>query len=244
LKTWFLDPATRMNPNLKYAQAIKGENEGRGAGLIDTRHFIKLIDGIGLLRTSKHWKEQDQKGLRQWFSEFLNWMQTSNNGQHEKATLNNHGTWYDAQRLSIALFLDSTAVAKKIVDHAMNRLDYQMDEEGKFPKEMERTIALHYNVFNLEAFFLIASMAEKLNMDVWRQVSKSGKSLKKGFDFLFPYITEAKEWTGQQIKAYDVEEGYPLLMQAAHKYGCRTCEADVARLAGDKAPKLRVHLLY
>src|SRR2546425_910942 len=48
LRVWFLDKATRMNPNLNYSQAIKGQNDGRGAGLIDSRHFIKLTDAIGL----------------------------------------------------------------------------------------------------------------------------------------------------------------------------------------------------
>jgi hypothetical protein len=62
LKVWFLNPETKMNPNLNYAQAIKGENEGRGAGIIDSRHFIKLVDGIGLLEGSKSWKSEDQKG--------------------------------------------------------------------------------------------------------------------------------------------------------------------------------------
>jgi hypothetical protein len=70
LKVWFLDPETRMNPNLKYGQAIKGINEGRGAGLIDTRHWIKLIDGIGLIKNSKFWKKEDQKAMQQWFAEF------------------------------------------------------------------------------------------------------------------------------------------------------------------------------
>ena len=55
LRVWFLDTATRMNPNLNFAQAIKGVNTGRGAGLIDTRHYIKVIDAIGLLRDSKYW---------------------------------------------------------------------------------------------------------------------------------------------------------------------------------------------
>ena len=157
---------------------------------------------------------------------------------------NNHGTWYDAQRLSMALFIDSAALAKKIIANALNRLDYQMDEEGKFPKEMERTIALHYNVFDLEAFFLIASMAEKTGMDIWKQQTPSGKSLKKSFDFLYPYMTKNKEWTGQQIKPFEFEEAYPLLMMSEIKYNCKICRDEVKKLQGNEAEKLRDWLIY
>ncbi|HEU4471702.1 MAG TPA: alginate lyase family protein [Flavisolibacter sp.] len=243
LSVWFLDAETRMNPNLKYAQAIKGVNEGRGAGLIDSRHFIKLIDAIGLLNGSRHWKAKHQQGMKQWFASFLDWMQTSKNGISEMNASNNHGTWYDAQRLAMALFIDSTSLAKSIVQNALLRLDQQMDNEGKFPEEMERTIALHYNVFDLEAFFLIAKMAEKLDMNVWNHETKTGKSLKKGFLFLFPYITKQKDWIGQQIKPYEFEEGYPLLLTAAAKLNCTQCAASVRNLE-EEADRLRLWLLY
>lgn len=36
LKAWFVNPETLMNPNLEYAQAIKGRFTGRGIGIIDT----------------------------------------------------------------------------------------------------------------------------------------------------------------------------------------------------------------
>ncbi|MDB5196921.1 MAG: alginate lyase family protein [Flaviaesturariibacter sp.] len=244
LKTWFLNPATKMNPNLNYGQAIKGVNAGRGAGLIDVRHFVKVIDGIGFLKGARAWKETDQKGMQQWFSQFLTWMQTSEIGKDEMEAKNNHGTFYDALRLSIASFIDSTELAKRIVQNAMSRLDYQMDEEGKFPKEMERTIALHYNTFDLDAFFMIASMAEKLNIDFWHYRSPSGKSLQKGFNFLMPYLTKQKEWNGQQIKPFEFEEGYPILLSAAVKYDCRSCPDAVEKLAGSDAQTLRWKLLY
>src|SRR5829696_2367940 len=126
LEVWYLNPDTKMNPNLKFGQAIKGVNEGRGAGMIDVRHFMKVIDGIGLLQLSKSWTAKDQQGMKDWFAAFLNWMQTSPIGKDEMAAKNNHGTFYDALRLSIALFIDSTNLAKKIVANATRRLDSQM----------------------------------------------------------------------------------------------------------------------
>jgi hypothetical protein len=244
LRTWFLDPATRMNPNLNFAQAIKGVNTGRGAGLIDTRHYVKVIDAIGLLQDSKYWSAADQQGMVKWFGDFLDWMQTSPVGKDEMAALNNHGAWYDAQRLSMALFTGNKELAKKIVINAQDRLDKQMDNDGKFPKEMERTISLHYTAFVMNAFFTIAQMSEEAGINLWNYTSPSGKSLKKGFDALRPYLLQEKPWEGQQIKDFEYEDGYPLLMEAAARYQCRNCREGIKKTAGDKAERLRIHLLY
>ena len=244
LRVWFLDTATKMNPNLNFGQAIKGVNTGRGAGLIDTRHYIKVIDAIGLLQDSKYWTATDQKGMQKWFSDFLEWMQTSKNGKDEMKTENNHGAWYDAQRLSMALFTENKELAKKIVLNATDRLDKQMDKEGKFPKEMERTISLHYTTFVMEAFFLIADMADKTGIDLWSMQTPSGKSLKKGFEALRPYISKEKEWEGQQIKEFDYEEAYPLLMGAAIHFKCKNCKETIHTIAGEKTERLRINLLY
>ncbi|MET0464156.1 MAG: alginate lyase family protein [Chitinophagaceae bacterium] len=244
LRVWFLDTATKMNPHLNYGQAIKGVNTGRGSGLIDTRHFIKLIDGIGLLNGSSSWKPADQQGMKQWFSSFLEWMQTSKVGLNELNAPNNHGAWYDAQRLSIAMFVDSIDLGKRIVQNAQARLDKQMNDAGKFPLELERTISLHYTAFALEAFFNIAKVADKLGMDMWNYKSPSGKSLKKAFDVLQPFLSGAKTWDGQQIKPYEFEESYFLLTEGAEHFNCRGCRQDVKSLAGDSASRLRINLLY
>jgi hypothetical protein len=244
VKTWFLNPETKMNPNLNFAQAIRGENTGRGAGIIDSRHFIKLIEGINLLKGAKKWTKNDQSGMQKWFADYLTWMQSSENGQDEMKKDNNHGTWYDGIRLSLAMFSDSTTLAKQIIENVKLRLAQQMDEEGKFPKEMERTTSLHYNLFNLDAFFLIATMSDKMGIDLWNYQAPNGRSLKKGFDFMYPYITKRKAWTSEQIKDFDFSEGYDVLMKASDKYKCGKCIDDVEKLAGDDAKKLRLKLLY
>jgi hypothetical protein len=171
-------------------------------------------------------------------------MQTSKNGIDEMNAKNNHGAWYDAQRLSMALFIGNNDLAKKIVTNAIRRLDTQIDDKGSFPKEMERTISLHYTVFAMEAFFNIAQMSDKLDIDFWNTTTASGKSLKKAFDAVSPYLMQEKKWEGQQIKEFEVEEGYVLLVQAARHFNCKKCTAAVKPMAGDKAERLRINLLY
>lgn len=244
LRVWFLDTATRMNPNLNYGQAIKGVNEGRGAGMIDTRHLVKMIDGIGLLQTSKDWTAADEKGMKDWCAQFLKWMQTSPVGRDEMDAENNHGAWYDAQRLALALYIGDHDLAKKIVSNAADRLDHQMDEQGFFPREMQRTISLHYTCFVVEAFINIANMADKVGFDFWKQTTPRGHSLREAIDVLKPYLLQDKEWKGEQIKPFNFEEGDIILMEAGKHYQCNNCALAVQRIAGEKAPRLRLNLLY
>ena len=243
LNVWFLDTATKMNPNLNFGQAMKGHNDGRGAGLIDTRHLIKVIDGIGLLKQSGKLSQEKYQGLQNWFSQFLVWMQTSSNGKDEFNAKNNHGMWYDAQRLSFALFTGQTNLANAIITNAQKRLDEQMDNDGKFPAELARTNSLHYSLFVLEPLIKIAVMSKSLDRDLINYESISGKSIKKGFEAHYPYMANEKKWPGQQISQFDFEEAVPLLAFGEILFNCQRCGQVIKKIHPDKTENLRLKLI-
>ena len=242
IKAWFLDPATKMNPNLNYAQAIKGKNDGRGIGLIESREFVLVIDAIGLLQHSKHWTSKDQTGIEDWFKAYLEWFSTSKNGIEEMNAKNNHGIWYDAQKLGFALFTKNNKAAKTTIESVKERLESQMDETYFFPLEMERTISLHYEAFILEPLFWIAQMGSFLNEDLWNYETPKGKSIKKGFEVLVPYLANEKDWIGQQIKPFEYDEYSSLLAKGYYKYKCSNCLTGFYKNLDKKAEQSILHL--
>jgi hypothetical protein len=232
LRVWFLDTATRMNPHLKFGQFIKGVNEGRGAGIIDTRQFIFALDAVGLIKKSKSWTKKNHTAMQQWMANFLTWLTTSDIGKDELDAKNNHGVWYDAQVLSMALFTGNKIMAKEIITRATGRLDTQMNKDGLFPLELERTTSLHYSTFILNAFNIIAQLAAETDIDFWHLKTASGKSLQMGLDALLPYISKEKPWTGQQIKAFHYGDAFALLIRGAAKLNCSTCNESLQKIAG------------
>jgi hypothetical protein len=232
LRVWFIDPATKMNPNLNFGQAVKGQNTGRGAGLIDTRHFIKVIDAVALMQTSTAWSKADNQALQKWFASFLNWMQTSKNGTEEMKAVNNHGVWYDAQRLAFALYTNNTKLSKAIVANVQKRLESQMDSNGFFPAELARTTSLHYSLFVLEPFVKIAEMAKHVGVDLWNYKAPNGNSIKKGCDALLPYLLQQKVWTGEQIKPFNFNEPLDFFASIAKAYQYKDC-AQVVNIISD-----------
>ncbi len=243
LRVWFLDTATKMNPNLNFGQAMKGHNEGRGAGLIDTRHLIKVVDAIELLNSTGIMKMDEFKGMQNWFTQFLNWMQTSKNGMDELNAKNNHGVWYDAQRLSFALFTGQNQLSKTIISNVQKRIDTQMNSEGFFPAELERTTSLHYSLFVVEPLLLIAQMGKILNIDLFSYTSINGNSIKKAVTAITPYLTKEKLWNGAQIKPFDFDEGIPLLAISASNFSCNNCLASIKKIHPNKTEQLRIFLL-
>lgn len=243
VRVWFLDTSTRMNPNLKYAQSVKGVTDGRAEGVIDTRHFMHIIDAIQLLKASKTWTKKDQLGMEGWVKEFIDWLGTSTIGKEEMNAPNNHGVWYDAQLLAYAGFMRDTSLVNTIYTRVVKRLDKEMDDQGSFPLEMRRTTSLHYSVFILTAYSSLATRFQQLGLDLWKANTASGKSLKKGFDFILPYLLKKQAWTGPQINEFKQAEAIPLLNKAITQYGCAGCADEMKRLAGPAYPSLLMKLL-
>ncbi|MFO7975708.1 MAG: alginate lyase family protein, partial [Candidatus Hydrogenedentota bacterium] len=176
LRVWYLNENTRMNPNLKYGQAIPGRVDGRGIGIIDTAHLARLLDAVGMLQGSEAWTEQDQQGLQQWFSEYLDWILTHPYGKNERNTRNNHGTWYDVQAATYALFTNRRDIAREVLESVPeNRIAKHFQPDGRQPHELARTKSYGYSAMNLAGFFDLATLGEHFDMNLWNWESEDGR---------------------------------------------------------------------
>ena len=145
-----------MNPNLQYAQAIKGIATGRGIGIMTRytswkwRKSLYRLEKLGLL------SEDDIKSTKRWFADYLNWMFTHQYGIDEMNAKNNHGTCWVMQAAVFARYVGD----KEMLDYCKKRykevlLPNQMAEDGSFPLETARTKPYGYSLFNLDAMATI-----------------------------------------------------------------------------------------
>ena len=202
IRTWFLDPATAMNPNMNFAQAVPGVSNGRPEGVLDGVSFITVIDAAGLIAPSGALTPAETAALEDWFSRYVDWMLKSPNGKDEGKASNNHGLWYDAQVARFALFARRPEIAQKIVAaFPKARIERQIDASGALPAELGRTRSFHYSLYALAAAYTVADSAACLGIDLYRAEEK-GRSLRKGTDFVASYRGRAADWPYK-------EQGWP-----------------------------------
>jgi hypothetical protein len=154
--------------------------------------------------------------MKKWFAAYLDWLQTSKNGKEEAEAKNNHGTWYDAQVVSLALTTGQKDLAKKTLEAAKKkRIESQIEEDGSEPLELARTNSLGYSLMNTRSFLELATMGDKVGVDLWHT------RIKNAIDYLAPYVDESKVWPHQQIdgvKKSNRIEIATLLRRAARAY--------------------------
>jgi len=232
LRTFYINPATRMNPNLEYAQFIPGVNTGRGIGLIETRGFTRVVDAVGLLRGSKSLTPADERGLKDWFGKFLQWMLDSKNGREEAAAKNNHGTYYDVQVVSYALFVGRIDLAKQVLETAkQKRIAAQIEADGRQPLELARTKAWSYSNGNLDGLMQLAILAGRLGVDLWNFRTPDGRSIRRALDFLTPIVSGEKNWDYQEIEGgVKPQTLFPLMRRAALVYKDKAYQAVMAKV--------------
>lgn len=246
LRVWFLDEATRMNPHLRYAQGIRGINDGRHIGLIDiSLQAGDLIDAIGLLETSRAWTQSDRAGLRGWMERYLDWLLHHEFGVLAANEFNNHGTHFDVQIACLALFVERSYLAREVLERVpQRRITTQIEPDGRQPHELARTIALTYSVQNLGGFFNLAALGQHVGLDLWNYQTPDGRGIRKAIDWLVPFAAGEKAWEHPQIKPVSPLWPLTLLRHAALAYGDARYERVIERLPRDLVAEHPIHLEY
>jgi hypothetical protein len=201
ITTWFLNEETKMNPNLNYGQSVPGESDGRCFGIIEFGGIIEVIKFLELAEDNNILDKKIKEGMLNWFTAYSHWLQNSKLGKEEATRKNNHGTHYDVQLLSILLYLNKVEEVKEYLSTTTKgRIFSQIEPDGSQPLELARTKSFSYSVMNLHAFLELAHLGQKLGVNLWEITSKDGRSIKAGYQYMLPYLTNEKEWEYPQIK--------------------------------------------
>lgn len=198
IRAWFVDQETMMNPNLLYAQAIKGIATGRGIGIIDTIHLIEVVQSLRLMEAQGIIEEKELRTIRLWFSDYLTWMSTHRYGINEMEAKNNHGTCWTMQAAAFALFTQN----KEMIHFCRERyrtvlLPNQMAANGSFPLELERTKPYGYSLFNLDAMTTLCHLLTTSEENLWDYTTTDGRNIEKGIAWLFPFVKDKNSWKHQ-----------------------------------------------
>ena len=229
LRAWFLDPERGMNPNLTYAQLIRGRRTIRGTGIIDGRRLGYALCSARLIEGSPAWSAADRAELAAWARAFLYWLEHSVNGRKECAAANNHGLWYDAIRMMAASAAGERERVRQIAEQSFApRFARQVAADGSLPEELARTLSLHYTTFALEALLVARNVALESGYDLWTL-----PEAQRALAFAAPYYEHPEAWPYRQIKPFERGRGAALLFEAgraanrtewvaaARRIGCR-----------------------
>jgi hypothetical protein len=207
IRIWFFNKATKMNPNLNYAQVVMGrfKDKGRCYGVIDTYSFVEMLDAVQLLEQSEAFTPTDSKKLKEWFSRLLDWILTSEQGRQEASQTNNHAIAHDAQVIAFAMYAGKREIAGRIIkEFPEKRIFTQIEPDGRQPQELRRTLAFGYSQFNLHHMIDVFLMGRKIGLSIDNSISPDGRSFYKAVDYITPYLgKDLSQWPYEQISDWE-----------------------------------------
>ncbi|KAG8731901.1 hypothetical protein FRC10_001365 [Ceratobasidium sp. 414] len=207
IKTWFIDNATAMNPNLNYAQLQRGPGKqlGQHTGVLDLKCMTKLVSGVLMMRngSAPAWTADLDAGLNSWVTQYLQWLTTAQLSLEEKASTNNHGSFWYNQVAALQILVGDTAGAKSTIQEYFSGIYMnQIAANGDQPLETARTRPYHYRAYNLAAMIVNARLGQFLGFDAWHLPSKAGTTIQDACNYAMNFTASQSGEDGYDPELY------------------------------------------
>lgn len=181
LRSWFIDPATRMNPNMRFAQVTPGrEQKGNPWGIVDFRGLWPLLDAITLTARAGLLNEEEQRAFKAWFAAFLDDI----DGRSIGGESNNVAVWHDLVVAAVSAFVGRNARAAHVLADLPLRLTSQLTAFAVPVNELKRSRPLHYGLFLAQGLIGAAWLGRGLGIDLWHYSGSQHRSIAMLLRFL------------------------------------------------------------
>lgn len=200
IKVWYLNPETRVNPNINFGQGVPGIADGRKAGVHEWCQQSQVITAMQMFENDGILPKDVKQGMDIWFNDYLHWLITNPMAIEAGLTRQNHANHYNYQVVGLMMYLGKNEEAKQVVEDAKQaRIADQIMPDGSQPREMGRTKSVQYATLNLWSMTELTLMGQKLGIDLWAYETKEGRSLKKAYSYLTPFVLGIEKWPQRQI---------------------------------------------
>ena len=200
---FFLNPRTRMDPNLTYSRMDSSTGRLLPFGVIYFAEFPRVVDALSLVKSSRFYDRGFNLGINRWFSQFVTWLTTSRLGREMAALKNNIGTAYDYQVAAYAAFVNRTSVATSILARARtSRIRAQIMSDGRQPLELSRTRSWDYSVENTKYLARLATVGRNVGVNLWGYTASNGGSIQQAINYLIPFARGTRRWPYRQASTF------------------------------------------
>lgn len=172
LRAWFIDPAGRMAPHLRYAQAIPGRSAGRDLGIYEGLPLAEIVRSLEHLAPVLN--DEERKMLNRWFREYLGFLTTDKFGVSVRERMHAYGAAGLLQTLAIADYLGERekfdTCLPLLRERYLPRVLSVLPDPGKylgFPDDL----FIHSDIFSA-----IALLYREHDIDIWNQEIAGGET--------------------------------------------------------------------
>ena len=245
LRAWFVTPETRMNPGLVYAATIPPAKTGRLEGVVEAVHLAEVVQCLLFLVNSGALTEADAEGLKRWFREYFDWLNTSRLAGLARDNKSHHGTSWLLQAAAIARMqepTDDAPLTRLRHQYQSSTIRAQMLADGTFPHELTTANPYRNSLFNLDMLAGICLLLSTRFDDVWSYELQDGPGMRSAIARHYPYLLDRGAWP-YRADATDFMQlpvRCPSLLFAARAYSRPEYAELWTRLPGDpKKPELQ-----
>lgn len=107
IRTWFLVPATAMNPNLVWSRHdADSDSVNLGSGVMDMKDLHYFLDAVRIVASTGALPKVEVKQLQEWMRSYSTWLVKDEKGVEETKEDNYLGTAFDLQLAAIYAFIN------------------------------------------------------------------------------------------------------------------------------------------